>query len=183
MHARTTQYLPLNMLHCTPAYVEPRSVFGTDLTHELFLLEAEKGDNAGITRPSQLAHHRLEVHHPGAAKKHELFLEGKPNICQKCKTRFWNVYLPVSAVLVLTLWSHSMEQLQNHGFPPRRNSAVKSERRSVRKINPRRGGSSDMRDAALIYSTDLSPPRRLWISCGPQYFLTGSPNISIPRLS
>ena len=105
------------------------------------------------------------------------------NIWPKCKTRFRNVYLPVSAVLVLTLWSHSMEQLQNHGFPPRRNSAVKSERRSVRKINPRRGGSSDMRDAALIYSTDLSPPRRLWISCGPQYFLTGSPNISIPRLS
>ena len=27
-----------------------------------------------------------------------------------------------------------MEQLQNHGFPPRRNSAVKSERR---KMNPR----------------------------------------------
>ena len=177
----TVSYIKYVALHA--CICEPRSVFGTDLTHELFLLEAEKGDNAGITRPSQLAHHRLEVHHPGAAKKHELFLEGKPNICQKCKTRFRNVYLPVSAVLVLTLWSHSIEQLQNQGFPPRRNSAVKSERRSVRKINPRRGGSSDMRDAALIYSTDLSPPRRLWISCGPQYFLTGSPNISIPRLS
>ena len=169
MHARTTQYLPLNMLHCTQLHMcEPRSVFGTDLTHELFPLEAEKRDNAGITRPSQLAHHRLEVHHSGAARNMSYFWEENTNIWQKWKTRFRNVYLPVSAVLVLTLWSHSIEQLQNHGFPPRRNSAVRSERRSVRKINSRPGGgSSDMRDAALIYSTDLSPPRRLWISRSP----------------
>ena len=53
---------------------------------------------------------------------------------KNAKKKFWNVYLPVSAVLVLTLWSHSIEQLQNQGFPPRRNSAVKSERR---KMNPR----------------------------------------------
>ena len=127
MHART-----LDMLHCTQLHThEPKSVFGTDLTHELLPLEAEEGDDAGVARPGQLAHHRLEVHHSGAANKHELFLEGK---YKKCKTRFRNVYLPVSAVLVLTLWSHSIEQLQNQGFPPRRNSAVKSERR---KINPR----------------------------------------------
>ena len=43
------------------------------------------------------------------------------------KTRFWNVYLPISTVLVLTPWSHSIEQLQNHGFPPSKNSAVRSE--------------------------------------------------------
>ena len=51
------------------------------------------------------------------------------NICVKCKTHSsWTcVYLPVSTVLVFTLWSHSIEQLQNHGFPPSKNSAVRSE--------------------------------------------------------
>ena len=77
------KYVALHACIC-----EPRSVFGTDLTHELFLLEAEKGDNAGITRPSQLAHHRLEVHHPGAAKKHELFLEGKHEYLPKMQNTF-----------------------------------------------------------------------------------------------
>ena len=64
-------------------------------------------------------------------KRRELFRRGgrDVNICVKCKTRVsWTcVYLPVSAVLVFTLWSHSIEQLQNHGFPPSKNSAVRSE--------------------------------------------------------
>ena len=73
MHTRT-----LDMSHCTELHIhEPRSVFGTDLTHELLPLEAEQGNDAGVAGPRQLAHHRLKVHHSGAAKKHELFLEEK----------------------------------------------------------------------------------------------------------
>ena len=82
MHAHT-QYIPFKYvaLHARLHIHEPRSVFGTDLTHELLPLEAEEGDDAGVARPRQLAHHRLEVHHPSAAKRHELFLENL-NICQ-----------------------------------------------------------------------------------------------------
>ena len=73
------RYVALHLAaHCTQLHThEPKSVFGTDLTHELLPLEAEEGDDAGVARPGQLAHHRLEVHHSGAANKHGLFLEGK----------------------------------------------------------------------------------------------------------
>ena len=77
------------MLHCTQLHIhEPRSVFGTDLTHELLPLEAEKGDDAGVAGPRQLAHHGLEVHHSGAAKKDELFLEGKYEYLAKMQNTF-----------------------------------------------------------------------------------------------
>ena len=57
------KYVALHACIC-----EPRSVFGTDLTHELLPLEAEEGDDAVVACPGQLAHHRLEVHHSSAAK-------------------------------------------------------------------------------------------------------------------
>ena len=36
------------------------------LAHELLLLEAEQGHDARVAGAGQLAHHRLEVHHPRA---------------------------------------------------------------------------------------------------------------------
>ena len=39
------------------------------LAHELLLLEAEQGHDARVAGAGQLAHHRLEVHHPRAEKE------------------------------------------------------------------------------------------------------------------
>ena len=39
------------------------------LQHELLLLEAEQGHDARVAGAGQLAHHRLEVHHPRAEKE------------------------------------------------------------------------------------------------------------------
>ena len=39
------------------------------LAHELLLLKAEQGHDARVAGAGQLAHHRLEVHHPRAEKE------------------------------------------------------------------------------------------------------------------